>query len=57
MYYGGVGVAKDREKAKELFRLAADTDASARGLLEMIKTEEEKELEQTQGPGGGDSKP
>ena len=43
MYYSGIGVAKNREKAKELFQLAADTDENAKGLLEMIKEEEKKD--------------
>lgn len=54
MYYAGVGVAKNREKAKELFKLASDTDENAKTFLEMIESEE-KELEQG-GGGGGDKK-
>ena len=46
MYYAGIGVAKDREKAKELFKLAAEKDENAKGLLEFVEAEEKKELEQ-----------
>ena len=40
MYYLGMGVVKSKEKAKELFKLAADTDENAKGLLEQIESEE-----------------
>lgn len=52
MYYTGMGVVKNRDKAKELFKLAADSDENAKGLLELIKAEEKKEVEQD----GGDTK-
>ena len=43
MYYSGLGVAKDKEKAKELFRLAAESDESAKEVLKTIEEEERKE--------------
>lgn len=43
MYYAGLGVAKDREKAKELFKLAAESDESAKEVLKTIEEEERKE--------------
>lgn len=45
MYYAGLGVAKDRGKAKELFKLAAEADDSAKEVLKAIEEEERKELE------------
>lgn len=46
MYYTGVGVAKDRVKAKELFKLAAESDDNAKEVLKSIEKEERKEREQ-----------
>ena len=40
MYYGGVGVAKDKARAKELFELAAEKDEQAKKFLEIMKKEE-----------------
>lgn len=45
MYYAGLGVAKDRDKAKELFKLAAEADENAKEILKVIEEEERKELE------------
>ena len=45
MYYNGLGVTKDRRKAKEMYRLAADKDKNAKTLLEEIESEEKKEAE------------
>lgn len=45
MYYNGLGVTKDRGKAKEMYRLAADKDKNAKALLEEIELEEKKEAE------------
>ena len=45
MYYNGLGVTKDRWKAKELYRLAADKDDNAMALLEEIELDERKEAE------------
>lgn len=53
MYYDGMGVAKDRAKAKELFKMAAERDENAKSLLEWV---EKEELEQ-EGGGSGDTKP
>lgn len=49
MYYNGLGVLKSRQRAKELYRLAADVDTNAKLLLE------ELELEEKEGGGGDDS--
>lgn len=43
MYYNGLGIPQDRDKAKELYRLAADRDKNAKALLEEIEAEEKKE--------------
>ena len=43
MYYNGLGVTKDKAKAKELYKLAADRDKNAKALLEEIEAEEKKE--------------
>ncbi len=43
MYYNGLGVTKDRSKAKELYRMAAESDSNAKLLLEELEMEEEKE--------------
>lgn len=51
MYYNGLGVRKDRSKAKELYGLAAEGDNNARLLLEELELEEKRERE----GGGGDS--
>lgn len=36
MYYNGMGVDKDLEKAKELYTLAAETDKNAATLLKEL---------------------
>ena len=46
MYYNGLGVAKDKAKAKELYTLAADRDKNAKALLEELELVEKKELEE-----------
>ncbi len=45
MYYNGLGVAKDKSKAKELYSLAAQSDNNAKLLLEELEMEEQKERE------------
>ena len=40
MYYNGLGVLKSREKAKQLYKLAAASDDNARLLLEELEVEE-----------------
>ena len=37
MYYAGLGVAKDNEKAKEFYRMAADKDKNAELLLKELE--------------------
>ncbi len=43
MYYNGLGVTKDKDKAKQLYKLAADRDKNAKALLVEIEAEEKKE--------------
>ena len=43
MYYNGLGVSQNKEKAKELYRAAADKDKNAKALLEELELEEQKE--------------
>jgi len=43
MYYNGVGVPRDISKAKDLYRLAASTDNSAKALLQEIEEKEREE--------------
>lgn len=50
MYYGGFGVAKDDEKAKELYRMAASEDKNAELLLKELEMEQKEKAE---GGGGG----
>ena len=45
MYYSGLGVPKDKSKAKEFYRLAAGSDKNAKLLLEELELEEQKERE------------
>ena len=45
MYYSGLGVQQDRQKAKELYRAASATDQNAKLLLEELELEEQKEEE------------
>ena len=45
MYYNGLGVAQDKAKAKELYKMAADKDKNAKALLEELEIEEQKENE------------
>lgn len=40
MYYNGLGVLKSRQRAKELYQLAADVDTNAKLLLEELEIEE-----------------
>ena len=47
MYYNGLGVLKSRQRAKELYQLAADVDTNAKLLLEELELEEKE--------GGSDS--
>jgi TPR repeat protein len=42
MYYSGLGVLKSRQRAKELYQAAADSDNNARLLLEELEMEEKK---------------
>lgn len=51
MYYGGLGVSKSRQKAKELYRQAADSDKNAKLLLEEVELEEQKEQQEHQNQG------
>ena len=37
MYYNGLGVEKDLDKAKELYKLAAKTDKNAEILLKELE--------------------
>ncbi len=46
MYYTGLGVDKDRGKAKELFKLAAEVDENAKKILKVIEEEETSALGQ-----------
>ncbi len=48
MYYNGLGVAKDKQRAKELYTMAADRDKNAKALLEQIEAEEKKAKESLQ---------
>ncbi len=54
MYYNGLGVAKDRSKAKEQYRMAAESDSNAKLLLEELEMEEEKERGEQGGRGNED---
>ena len=45
MYYNGLGVLKSRQRAKELYTLAAETDKNAKLLLEELEIEEKRERE------------
>ena len=42
MYFGGVGVEKDWEKAKELYKKASVTNEKARDLYNDVLAEEKK---------------
>lgn len=42
MYYNGMGVEKDVEKAKEMYKMAAVEDKNAKVLLEELEMEEQK---------------
>ena len=42
MYYHGLGVQKDWEKARDLYKKAAATNHNARLLLEELETEMKK---------------
>ena len=42
MYYQGLGVERDVEKAKRLYQKAAPTNRNARLLLEEIEMEEQQ---------------
>lgn len=46
MYYSGLGVPKSRERAKQLYKMAADRDRNAKLLLEEMELEEKKEQEE-----------
>ena len=48
MYYNGLGVLKSRQRAKELYSLAADLDRNAKLLLEELELEEKKEREKSE---------
>ena len=48
MYYSGLGVSKSRQKAKELYRQAADSDKNAKLLLKEVELEEQKEQQEHQ---------
>ena len=43
MYYNGLGVTKDLNKAKELYKLAAEKDKNAEQLLKELEIEETKD--------------
>lgn len=47
MYYTGVGVAKDKAKAKELFKLAAESDDNAKEVLKSIERKEREQDKKT----------
>ena len=46
MYYNGLGVPKDKAKARALYTEAADSDKNAQALLEELDMEEQREREQ-----------
>ena len=50
MYYNGLGVTKDKTKAKELYKLAADKDKNAKALLEELEIEEKKAKDESETP-------
>lgn len=43
MYYSGLGVPKDWQRAKELYRAASDADQNAKLLLEELELEEQQQ--------------
>ena len=56
MYYSGLGVPKSRQRAKELYQVAAGVDDNARLLLEELELEEKEEREKDGGSGDTPSK-
>ena len=48
MYYNGLGVPKDKNKAKELYKQAAVSDKNAKVLLEELELEERQERQKQQ---------
>ena len=46
MYYNGLGVEKDWERAKELYRRAAPTNKNAAALLKEVEEDERKLTEE-----------
>ena len=50
MYYNGLGVTKDKTKAKELYKWAADKDKNAKALLEELEIEEKKAKDESETP-------
>lgn len=50
MYYNGLGVSKNKTKAKELYKLAADKDKNAKALLEELEIEEKKAKGESETP-------
>ena len=46
MYYNGLGIEKDWNRAKELYRQAAPTNKNAAALLKEIEEDERKLKEQ-----------
>ena len=45
MYYNGLGVPKNRDRAKQLYKMAAESDKNAKLLLEEMELEEKEEKE------------
>ena len=43
MYYGGLGVEKDIEKAKQFYKMAANEDKNAELLLKELEMEQQKD--------------
>ena len=50
MYYNGLGVSKDKTKAKKLYKLAAEKDKNAKALLEELEIEEKKVKDEIESP-------
>ena len=47
MYYNGLGVERSRQRARELYQLAANSDDNARLLLEELEQEMKGEDDDT----------
>ena len=64
MHYNGLGVPKDRARARALYTEAAVSDKNAKALLEELDMEEQREREQqekensrSKGDSGDEEKP